>query len=725
MKSRTAVPEPINIVSFEEQKARNSAIQSIMKGNAPSNTELDDFVRQAQMFLERQKAEKAVIPEDYMVLEDTKRLLESIRLLVNNKNPDNRLQEVVNKGQRVADILGEKATSSNVEMRNVSIDSVKTMQQLSQDLRTLGTKLVTSGDFRSFLLNVVDLLQSIAHNFTDQVVEKAKTGTNAATTGSDQKQATFTTTSSTYQGVSNPPSVTSSISSANQPISASGVNVVRVPEQTTTITSTTTTQQQGYQQKQGQQSTTQALKEHGRDVIEKTRQGISDEQLDDITSKCINILVAMKQHPEYHRALHGIYHLSENTSYQKEMIKNQTRSVEDDIRDMKNILIDIIKDFSDPAAVDRAISKSNSIYTFFKDDPEIQSYFNDTHALVEQTLNDPDVVVSHRRSVIREHVKRGSLLFKRPEQKEKLRMILSVFEDLSVIFTAIKNDEDIMRLSMSTQKLTENFIKTDAQGNRTVDWELLGEMKTLLIPMIIDNLKAIQIPRIESSTAKYDLIAKNILIETNGLVPENIHFEWINKMDLAFKRTPRTVPDRASSILRIDVKNLTTRMNNIDFWFRRNTTPTIEDSGFLDILLEGRGMSITIIMEGYTDNVKLGGSGREYLGVRMINVDIDKLNLRFRDTKHDTLYSFITAIMKPTIKSRVEAMIEKNLAETIQKSYDQINTLWEKLKQETSKAATSISSTATQGLGGITGGSSGGTTGLASTLTEFLKPKNQ
>jgi len=80
MKSRTAVPEPINIVSFEEQKARNSAIQSIMKGNAPSNTELDDFVRQAQMFLERQKAEKAVIPEDYMVLEDTKRLLESIRL---------------------------------------------------------------------------------------------------------------------------------------------------------------------------------------------------------------------------------------------------------------------------------------------------------------------------------------------------------------------------------------------------------------------------------------------------------------------------------------------------------------------------------------------------------------------------------------------------------------------------------------------------------------------
>jgi len=663
MKSRTVNPTPETriTIDFGEMKSRNSAMESILKGQTPSNSEIERFITEAEEFLSRQQRGETTYPststttkqvpissEAQLVIADTKRILESLKTLVRNKNDGEELQHIVKKTQSLSEKMASVSQQTNTQL---STEAGKTLQQVAYNVLDLARRLLVSAEFRTIILDIIGIMQSLGHTFTDELTEATKTQ------------------------MAQLPQPQPSLQEGMQKLS-----VRETYKSTEPIPAST----------QYEDAAKRALD-----------RGFSDEKLDELTNRIAGVLSQLRQRPEYQNSISGIFYLIENLKEQARSISEhpKTTSIQNDLLDIQNALIEIFKDFSDRKRVEDAFTKSSQFVEFIRNDQDILEYYQETRCLVVKLLQEPESFLLESRTVVREHIRRGQTLFNSEDKKRKFRMINDILVLWRDAFKAVADDPDVQRLSRDAGRLTDDFTTTNAQGGKQLDWELLGEMKTIMIPMLLENLRDISIPKIEGTSGNYDFILRDIRIIAPSLVPENIKLAWNNNLDLALRHSNT---DKFISTLTLRVENITAHIDGIQFWFRHNTTPKMEDKGVMDVHFDRKGMSITIVMQAYSDNKKLGSQKADYMGVRHVDVDIDRLTFNFREAKHDTLYSFMAGLFKPMIRSKMEGMIEQGLTLAIKQSYGTISTLWESLKKQSAQLVQNVTSGKESSMSGLT-----------------------
>jgi len=245
------------------------------------------------------------------------------------------------------------------------------------------------------------------------------------------------------------------------------------------------------------------------------------------------------------------------------------------------------------------------------------------------------------------------------------------------IINSIMEDPLRQKLTSDAQILVQNFFNYDEKGTMQLNTELLNEMKSLIVPLLIEQLKWVPLPRIQGSNETYDYWFDNVVFSAPDLVPDQIHIRLASEGDFDVKNLQT---DNFRTFIRVSAEGIKTTLNDVQFWFRRNTFPKTEDTGFATLdITQGNGIKVDLIISV--------SQGTDPFQVRRVDVSIDGINLQVADTKHDWLYNTLSSLFAGVIKTRIEQGLKAGLQYGADIANIQLNRIAYKTYQEVSSAA--------------------------------------
>jgi len=202
----------------------------------------------------------------------------------------------------------------------------------------------------------------------------------------------------------------------------------------------------------------------------------------------------------------------------------------------------------------------------------------------------------------------------------------------------------------------------------------------------LESMQKFRLPIIEGTTKKMDFRVEDMIFNTYDLVPENIKIRSKNKATLKSHRTGQpavTRPHLHHAALTFKLHHLQTRMENIRYWFRRNSFPKVEDSGLVDVGIVGGGFNLKV------KTLLRTTSTTPKFSIRAVKVHIDRLDIRFHDAKYDWLLNMGTKLFRKRIQRQMELQIENKIRENGIKMEKALNRALKRFPPEKLKAMAS------------------------------------
>jgi len=238
------------------------------------------------------------------------------------------------------------------------------------------------------------------------------------------------------------------------------------------------------------------------------------------------------------------------------------------------------------------------------------------------------------------------------------------------------------------------------------------QVKQVLVPFFLEQLDYIPIPLIEgqSDDGVYDYRFENIIFKGSDVVPDHVKVRYDNNMDFNFRDLSM---NKAKQAMYIRIDHIKLNVKDVKFWFRRNSTPHVEDSGLANVLVGGDGISLSI-------HLKLN-TVTPYFATSHIRCNIDSLKVRITEAKHQHLLNMATTLFGGVIRKRTERAVEEKLAEIMERVATVMNRVADEARstagglkeQAKDKILPAIQNAVQQGVAPSTTTTGTGYTGLA------------
>lgn len=291
-------------------------------------------------------------------------------------------------------------------------------------------------------------------------------------------------------------------------------------------------------------------------------------------------------------------------------------------------------------------------------DQRRSTYFSELRLFLDTLLTSPEYMDEETAVYqIEDFIDRGREMFSDYRYRSETRMLL---DNLRTMYYNIATDPNLVNLKSKTQTLIEDFMWVDESGRMQINTELLGEMRHVLLPIMLESMQKLRLPVIEGTTKKMDFRVEDMIFSTYDLLPENIKLKTKNQAPLKSHSTGRPVmlrPHLNHAALTFKLHHMQTRMENIRYWFRRNSFPKVEDSGLVDVAIVGGGFNLKV------KTLLRTTSTTPKFTVSAVKVHIDRLDVKFHDAKYDWLLNAGTKLFRKRIQRQMELQIENKIRE--------------------------------------------------------------
>jgi len=242
----------------------------------------------------------------------------------------------------------------------------------------------------------------------------------------------------------------------------------------------------------------------------------------------------------------------------------------------------------------------------------------------------------------------------------------SVYDEWRDVLENFKEDEQLNRLNLTFKKLMSDITQRDEQGRTTIDMQALARFRPIVVELLRKNLEQIPLPDIKGEDETYQWKAWNLIASGSDIIPDYVSVETSTRSQAAIKDVNR--PSWLQGDLIISVSNIRTKLENVQFWYKRKTFPSGEDSGYMDIdVAGGINVVIKLVLEASdTDGGLLFSSGSVYCRA-------DDVRVKLRETKHDILYNMFSGYWAEPIKDNIEKYISEKLAGAIKEFREAAN----------------------------------------------------
>ena len=313
----------------------------------------------------------------------------------------------------------------------------------------------------------------------------------------------------------------------------------------------------------------------------------------------------------------------------------------------------LVSSFGDRDDWTRLENRFNSVLQHSQDDPQFERLVADVGGFVQRLLTDPDTF-DHANEKVEEMRRKWQESSGASSLRDDLRAFL---DQLQTTLASVSRDEDVRRVAGTSAKIV-NLL---APAGKTHNPELFDDLLHVFVPLLIQSVQHIPIPRVEVAVPEIDLLLENLIIEpgktvnNSSFLPYKFRVETFN--DLEVRKARFRVATQVRSFFSLKVSGLSVRADDVGYWMRAHTgLLRFVDEGIASFHLDEKGMDVHVDVMVGKDRLE------QVLTLKGVHVYIHKLTYTLRKSK----FSFLAWLFKPILQPVIRKVMERQVAKAIE-----------------------------------------------------------
>ncbi|KAL8998061.1 MAG: hypothetical protein Q9169_002829 [Polycauliona sp. 2 TL-2023] len=404
---------------------------------------------------------------------------------------------------------------------------------------------------------------------------------------------------------------------------------------------------------------TNGLVKTGKDAASSVQKNISGDQRDTLLERLKKAVVKLRKRNDYSDSVSTIGLLIKRYAVAYSRAADQTISAaQNDVqtnseldRAIKNFW-SLVSSFGDKKQWQLLQERFNKLMSHSQKDPEFEHLMMDVGNSVQKLLTDPDFFESADKKIqeLRDKAKQIDT------ESDLRKDIDAVLKQMQATFSSVLQDSDISNLISTTSKIIHILSPLHTNTNP----ELVNDAIHVFVPLIIQAIQYVPIPRLEVSVPEIDLLLENLIIEPGRTVNNTSFFPYKFRVetynDLRITKHKFRTTASTTNLVTLKIDGLTLRADDVGFWLRAHSGIfRLGDEGIASFQLDDRGIDIAL-------DVEIGKEKLEkILTLRDVRVKVHKLTYNLRKSK----FSWLAWLIKPFLRPIVRKVLEKQLATAI------------------------------------------------------------
>ncbi|KAL9072145.1 MAG: hypothetical protein Q9161_003766 [Pseudevernia consocians] len=682
----TTVNRPTNVQQKDadvNQKLQLYGIYSAFaNGKVPSNKQIDVALNSAVASKALSSPSPKLSEEGRHLVSDLRNVIEQAKILLLTKNEGNLLQDFI---YQTGQVSGGQA-----KLPGAPIDRNTAQQHGNQaldGLRTLGTLVLSNGQFRKLLSDASVLLRDIAgdaaqktatkinpsEDSLNQIDEPADDNTwhdapnlsvsNLKSQARDQynKQKPFSRND--LQNAAGDATQTAHPSGSRDPADAAmleadsrdqGVDSGMDPRAGASTAADNL-------RSQASANVPDETKDKARDGRNRTRnymrEKVPKERRDHTIFRLKKMIVEIQSHSDYQQSIETLLSLAEEYGgHSKNLSQQGAGTVKGFMSGNSGMLTSIktlLERFANSTSADDLIDSINAVYRDADKDPELKGWFKSLDGYVRKCLKESGFIMQERATEEWNQLSdKGNFLLKE-RYRDHTNRVLDEFK-----FFGQQFDEDAQnhRFAESMQKLF-NDLGNDQNGKPTFKPHLVKDLSNVIVPGIFESVRYVPVPRIEYTDPMIDAIIENLVIESDNLAPNSFEFG----SDNYFRWGRKTVANKNKNKVMVSVSGVQMDLKDVSYYVhKKQGFPSLKDTGVMDIFMGGSGFSFKIAMETADKSDR-----QHFFKINTVTVDIKSLTIKLKQSKHKTLFNLFRPLMFAVLRPAVGKVLEKLIKDQV------------------------------------------------------------
>jgi hypothetical protein len=691
----SAVNRPTD-VKFKEQDVNNKLqlygiYSAFANGKAPSNKQIDVALNSALESKALTSPPQKLSAEGKQLVTDLREVIEEAKLLLLSKNSGNLLQEFIWETQQIS--------GGDAKLPNAPVNKETAKQhgnEALEGLRTLGTLVISNGQFRKLLSDAAILLRSIAGDAATNAAGKvqpsdeqlrqidapaedntwhdvpdvsrdalkskipfgkkdAKDVATEASAAAHPEGSTDPADTAALAAREQQEGVPSSVNATAGANAAAGVVSDKINEQTPEAKS--------------------KVKEYNARTQNYLKGKMPKERREQTIWRLKKMIVEIQGHADYQRAVETLLTLAETYGGHSKNLASQGQGTIKDFYSTSQPALTkfktLIERFANGTSSDDFFDSLNQIYRDADQDPELKGWFKSIDAYIRRCLQEQGYVMQpHSTDEFNTLYDKGKYLLRDKYRTHTDRIL----DEIKFFGNQFEEDPQNKAFGQAVQKLFLD-LGNDETGKAVFKPHLLKDVTEVILPQVLETVHYLPIPRIEYSDPQVDLIIENLIIESDNLAP-NI-FEFGSDNYWKWGRKAGNKSSNKNKVL-LAVSGVQMDLRDVSFYVnRKQGFPSIKDQGLCDIFMGGEGFSFKIQMETADNSQKA-----HFFTITDVKVGVKNFNIKLKQSKH----KFLFAIAKPLIIRAMRPALQKALEQAIKQKARELDAIAYEIHREVQKA---------------------------------------
>ncbi|KAM5439712.1 hypothetical protein MferCBS31731_004469 [Microsporum ferrugineum] len=662
--SKAVVNTPVN--PEQRDKDINEKLQyygiysAFANGKAPSNKQIDVALNSLLASKSLASPSSELSAETRRIIEDIRHVIISARNLVLVKNDGNMIQEFIWDAEhfkspdvQAPDTSGEKDAAK------------QNAQQTAAGLKTLGTLLITNGQFRKLLQDATLLIRDIASDSAQKAAGALRPSEehmaqidkpaedNVWHDSPDMSKDAFM---SRFKNKTKTDKAQGNLNGTNGTHATNGVNGVNGVDGVGTSHQAGTSEAATDPAELTDQAASKA-KQRSREATERTKKFLAEKMPPERREQTIwrikKMIVEIQGHADYQQAIETLLSIAEGYSQRTRNLSKQGAGTlkgardHSDMEKLESNLRTVIERFANSTSTDDLFDAIKKFYRNADRDPRLRDWFRNVDTFTRKCLKEQGYVLRDESTAEWNRLyDEGRFLLTKRYKKDTDEVV----EEGK--FLANQFDEDPLNREFG-QSLKKFFdhLGHDTSGNVVFQKALLKDFANTVLPGIFTNLRYIPLPRIEVSDPMVDVVIENLAIQCDNLMPNIMEFSSDNYWRWGRKNIGNHNDNKFQAM--ISATGIQTDWRDVSYYIKKKKGfPHVSDTGVMDIFLGGDGFSFKIMGSSAQSKDK-----QHFIKADKVLVNIKNLDIRLKKSKHKTLFT----LFKPLLLSLVRPAIQKVL----------------------------------------------------------------
>ncbi|KAI0707522.1 hypothetical protein C8T65DRAFT_216076 [Cerioporus squamosus] len=380
-----------------------------------------------------------------------------------------------------------------------------------------------------------------------------------------------------------------------------------------------------------------------------------EERRDQFIFRGKKVIVECQKHKDYQESIQWLLNfLEEYAAHGKTVAnhgKDSTNQLQSDgaLNQATHELRTLLERFANGKSLGIIGDAMQALYNDAQQDEELRNWFRSVDAYTRKVLLDPGFVLEPQCNNEANELRESGRRFYDDKYKGHFDNLFNAAIDW---FRGLGEDPLNKRFGEDWARLTRDLL-FDSEGSLKFKPDLWMDIRKVILPSIIDQVGYMPVPRIEYTDDQLDLVIENLALSGRNLFPNIVSMEAHNFI----KFSPyNAIKDENHHEFVLTLGQIQADMRDVAFYFKKKTGfPKLSDSGLADVLLGGEGLTITAHV------VSADKDKSSVFKVKNVHVKVGTLKFSIRDSKHDLLYK----TLRPLATGLVKKQLQKAIADAV------------------------------------------------------------